>query len=53
MLRLRIASASKAFGALRRAVFDDLLPQRNMCMELVCCLCCFMVVSAGCPLRNI
>ena len=25
------------------------LPRRDMCMELVCCLYCFMVVSMGAP----
>ena len=52
-LRKRIVSASKHFGMLFLMIHVYPLPQRDMCMELVCCLYCSMVVSAGYPLRNI
>ena len=48
----RIAGASRAFGALRRAVFKDYNPLRGRCIELVCCRCCCMAVNVGYPLRG-
>jgi len=52
----RITNASKAFRALRHAVFDNShLPLwlRDKCMELVYYPCCCMVESVGYHLRNI
>lgn len=41
----RIANASKAFGS-SRTVTCQLLP-RGVCIEHMCCLCYYMVVSVG------
>jgi hypothetical protein len=47
----RISRASKAFGALRKAVFLDknltLQTKKMAYMKLVCCQCCCMVQSVG------
>ena len=51
----RIASASKAFEAMRHGVFKDphrSLDTKDKCTEQVCCLRCFMVVTVEYPSDN-
>jgi len=42
-----LQKASKAFGALRKAVFLDKSSSRRQYMMLVFYLCCYVVQSAG------